>query len=464
MKKLYFLSILFFVITDLTAQTAPLPEQDCMGAIRLCGTHAMIGQSYNGYGITNMELPSSICLETGENNSVWITFVVDSPGRLCFQIIPKSAVDDYDFALFDLTGHACADIATEVAPVVRCNYAIGQGETTGVDTFGTRTTTNACCDQILLPLQVTTGQQFALLINNFTTGGNGFTLDFKRSTCTFAGDSNNLHIIGIVNNIPASNSLVVEFSGYLDCSSIDTNGGNFQLLNAPSGLAIDHVVPMGNCNDSVAGVRSLTIYLNHYISNSAEVLLALNPNSLFDFCGTALAAETDSFFDAGRGPVAKFNIAKTHNDTVFVNNQALYADTVYYYVVNSSGVTYTSSSPNVIVAGNDTYQICQVAINSFGIDTFCTTYIYSGINSPWQTNNLSIYPNPTTGMLHVELPKGTGTSHLRLLDLLGVEVQSTEVGSNQSSTDMNLNNLPAATYLLFVEKDGKQTVAKVLKY
>ena len=88
--------------TNPTIQTTG-PEQDCNSAIPVCQNVYTTSTSYSGSG-ANDEIPSNSCLGSNEKNSVWYTFNTSSSGNLAFNINPNSSNDDYDFALYDITG------------------------------------------------------------------------------------------------------------------------------------------------------------------------------------------------------------------------------------------------------------------------------------------------------------------------------------------------------------------------
>ena len=110
------------------AQLTNQPEQNCINAIEL--THLIYVQniSYSGNGGFQDIDPNLSCMDNGENSSVWYTFVVSRGGMLGFTLTPQSG-DDYDFALYDITGRICADITNGTAPEVRCNFAFTNGPT-----------------------------------------------------------------------------------------------------------------------------------------------------------------------------------------------------------------------------------------------------------------------------------------------------------------------------------------------
>lgn len=121
-----------------------------------------------------------------ENFSNWYKILVSSSGTLGLQIVPNVTADDYDFALY-----SASDCASLGSPV-RCSYAANTG-TTGMNSAQNLTVNTAICgpanngsDLIedvcgngwTNDIAVTAGQTYYLLVNKWSPGGSGFTLDW----------------------------------------------------------------------------------------------------------------------------------------------------------------------------------------------------------------------------------------------------------------------------------------------
>src|SRR5687767_10690497 len=106
MKAAPFLPAFLFVTFSISAQITG-PEQDCIGAIPICGQTITQVNSYQGTGMIEDIRDWTSCLENEENNSVWYTFDIAQSGMLEFTIDPENGPGDtidYDFALFNITG------------------------------------------------------------------------------------------------------------------------------------------------------------------------------------------------------------------------------------------------------------------------------------------------------------------------------------------------------------------------
>lgn len=115
-----------FDICATATATAPLAptNQDCLDAIPVCTSTYSNPTSYVGTGNVGNEInPLISCLGAGEKNDVWYQFTVQNSGQLCFLIDPNNTSNDYDWAVFNLTSATCADIYSNAALQVACNYS-----------------------------------------------------------------------------------------------------------------------------------------------------------------------------------------------------------------------------------------------------------------------------------------------------------------------------------------------------
>lgn len=166
---------LFFTLGCALISSAQVPTiQDCEGAIPVCQMVYTESAGYAGTGNFPTEINAiNSCLGAGEINSVWYEMVITSSGDLAFDITPTITTSDYDFAVYDLTSATCADILTNPALEISCNYSGANGIT------GANGSPGAQNNPVI---SVTAGQNLVLVINNFSGTAVGYTLDFNAST------------------------------------------------------------------------------------------------------------------------------------------------------------------------------------------------------------------------------------------------------------------------------------------
>ncbi len=174
----------------------PVPESDCNSSVVLCDKSSFFVENLNSIGLNDRELPIDGCINQ-ESASAWYTWTALTTGSLTFTLTPTSPnpEEDLDFILFRLP-NGLTDCNTK--EIVRC---MASGETTGFDNrpclgpTGLRTgatdivETGGCQagdDNFLAPLDMIAGESYALIVNNFTESGAGFTIDFG-GTSDFLG-------------------------------------------------------------------------------------------------------------------------------------------------------------------------------------------------------------------------------------------------------------------------------------
>lgn len=175
------------------------PKSDCPQAAVLCDKSPFVVQSVTGAGSDITELNDAFCFSNGapgnwESNSTWFTWICDQPGSLTFTLTPLSIVDDLDFVLYRLPNGVgnC-----QGKQVVRCmasgdfNYLSPCMGPTGLREGETKISAPAGCatpgaNAWLAPFNMVAGEAYALCVNNFTTSGNGFSVQFG-GTGTFLG-------------------------------------------------------------------------------------------------------------------------------------------------------------------------------------------------------------------------------------------------------------------------------------
>lgn len=151
------------------AQAQQSSNNDCNTAEAICDVTNFSGSS-PGPGLAGICSGCNI----SENYSNWYYFEITNDGNMGITITPDDLNDDYDFALYN--GGACGSIG---APV-RCTWAMGTGAT-GMGNGASDPTEDVYGDSWVSTLDVTAGDAYYLLINNWTPSGTGFEISFQWS-------------------------------------------------------------------------------------------------------------------------------------------------------------------------------------------------------------------------------------------------------------------------------------------
>jgi gliding motility-associated-like protein len=167
------------------------PGSDCATASVLCNKESFIVQSVTGAGDDPTESNGASCfgISSGanvESNSTWFVWTAANDGNLTFTLTPNNAVDDLDFIVYELP-NGPTDCSDKV--ILRCmasgdfNFPSRCMGPTGLNNANTDISEPAGCGNItqnnfLAPLDMLEGRTYALMINNFTSTGNGFEISF----------------------------------------------------------------------------------------------------------------------------------------------------------------------------------------------------------------------------------------------------------------------------------------------
>jgi hypothetical protein len=157
---------------DICVSSAP-NNQNCSFSTPICNTGSFSGNS-NGAGVQELNGTNSGCLSS-EHQSSWYVFQAQSNGSISLAIATSV---DYDFAIWG-PNIGCGALG---API-RCSYAAG-ASSTGLGNGASDNSEGAGGNGWVAPLAVTTGQQYIMLIDNFTANSTPFTLDFTSSTAS----------------------------------------------------------------------------------------------------------------------------------------------------------------------------------------------------------------------------------------------------------------------------------------
>ncbi len=248
--------------TDCNPHPLTPNEQDCLGAIPICGDSYSTVNSYQGTGNVPLEISgSSSCLSTGELNDVWYIFTVQQTGNLTFTITPVDPNDDYDWAIFNLTNSNCSDIYTDASLEVSCNYS-GTDGVTGPDGSTSLSSQGAGGTPFNDAIPVVQGDVYVINLSNFSSTQSGYTIDFSMSSGIVV--DNTAPELQTILNAPTcgQNKITARFTENVD--TLTVNAGDFSIagpggpysitqVNSQSGTATDRDFELTLSNQLIAG-------------------------------------------------------------------------------------------------------------------------------------------------------------------------------------------------------------------
>lgn len=180
----YFLSVLLL----LSSRTAAQSSSDCIGALPFCSGPGQ-GKATVSSGDGNVHDETRLACVDNEGYSTWYTFTTTTAGIFRFVLTPVDQDDDYDWALFNITGNDCGDIPNDPDLLVSCNSwgDNNNNGTTGISTplggsgnqNGPGTTNGPPFNE---DLQVQAGETYVLMVSNWSESTKGFNINVSGST------------------------------------------------------------------------------------------------------------------------------------------------------------------------------------------------------------------------------------------------------------------------------------------
>lgn len=128
----------------------------------------------------------------------------------------------------------------------------------------------------------------------------------------------------------------------------------------------------------------------------------------------------------------------------------------------------TQQNPTHTYSGPGVYVVCLIATNACGTDTTCQSVnvVQPGVKDPGSAILLQAWPNPTSGLLALEvaLPADIGTLRLRVVDLAGrlLRASSMDRPSASQRLSLDLSDLPAGIYQLEADADGQVARTRIV--
>ncbi|MFN8243747.1 MAG: PKD domain-containing protein [Ferruginibacter sp.] len=346
--------------------TAPCSEPGTVPskAIPVCGTTVFTQTAVTNCTGPNIAQP--FCPDPfASTASYWYKFTCFSGGSLSFLITPNGASDDYDWALFDITGHNPDDVFTDNTLAVTINGAQPVGVPTGCDITGVR---NFECYSSFQPMNkietIIAGHRYLLMVTNFTNSGLGYRLSFGGSAVISDG------VPPAIDHIESGcNSIKVYFTTDIKCNSITAAGSEFTL--SPANAAISSVT--SDCAIGFLAVNSLTINFATPLpagTYNLSVKTGTDLNTLNNICDDGMPVGTNADFTV-RKPIGNFTVAPENclaDPTVFTSlSDPLSGNTVSEWHWDFGDASFsTLQNPQHIYAAPGTYLVKHWIVNSLG--------------------------------------------------------------------------------------------------
>jgi gliding motility-associated-like protein len=225
-------------------------------------------------------------------NPFWYKFTCFTGGTLGFTITPANLSDDYDWQLFDITGHNPDDVFTDKSLFVSCNWS-GSSGITGASAAGRQlnvcATTNQHPNQPLFSSMPTIeqGHTYLLLVSHFS-GDNqsGYSLSFNGGTAVITDTTQPK-----LKSAEAScggDIIRVKLNKKMKCNSLTSNGSEFFVM--PGNVSVTSAVGI-NCSGGF-DTDSLELKLGAALGPGTyelNIKKGSDNNTLLDYCDNAIS-------------------------------------------------------------------------------------------------------------------------------------------------------------------------------
>ncbi len=270
----------------------PRNAQDCQGAIAICQEIYVEDNAFIGEGEVPNEINKDIsCLQDGERNSVWYTFTVQQSGLLTFEITPSQEVDDYDWAVYNVTNNNCADLLEMPELEVSCSFSRQTGAT---GPTGESELSHAGADDgnqnAAIPVQE--GEVYLINVSQFTTSIFGYTIDFSSSSAViFDQKIPEIDTIELIYGDCFIESVKVTFTENILCQNIDGMNFTFEDSDVPIPIYTEDIVGEACLAASNNVEREFFLYINENVEIYGEHILTYT-YEVEDLCGNVTEEPT----------------------------------------------------------------------------------------------------------------------------------------------------------------------------
>ncbi len=237
-NKFFSFTIALLFVVKIQAQQCSLPGMTPDQAYPVCGT-AVFHESQ----VTNCTGPNvaskGCSIGVTSNSSFWYKFTCYQTGTLGFSISGINKDDDYDWVLFDITGHNPNDVFTDKSLEVSINlYGISAGGTTPFPNSPTGckpgASGNVHCEGAAssnspfnaMPT-ITVGHDYLLMVTNWTQSTTGYDLAFSGGTANIT-DPKEPHLFD-ARAICDGTQAVIRTNKRMKCNSLAANGSDFTI-------------------------------------------------------------------------------------------------------------------------------------------------------------------------------------------------------------------------------------------
>jgi gliding motility-associated-like protein len=296
----------FFFLSQSTAWSQPCSTlgQTPTTSFPVCGTTAFSQTTVPVCSTNDLFVPG--CSTTGGNlyqnkNPYWYKFTCFVSGSLGFVITPSAANEDYDWQLYDITGHNPEDALTDPSLVVTGNWAGTYGPTgasaSGVDFIqcGSDPAAIPPAPTFAQMPELIAGHEYLLMVSHFSDSQSGYSLSFDGGTAVITDPSAPVPHMQTVKPDCDGKKLTLKLNKRILCSSLTSSGSEFSISPAVTTVT---AATAAECSSGF-DFGEVTITLASALPNG-NYKLVINKGSdgttLLDICENSVPAGEDLSF------------------------------------------------------------------------------------------------------------------------------------------------------------------------
>jgi len=294
--------LFFFLFFQFTGWAQPCSTlgQTPSTAFPVCGTTTFQQNNVPLCNTNSLYVPGcsgNAGADYANRNPFFYTFTCYTSGTLGFLITPNAANEDYDWQLYDITGHNPNDIFIVNSLVVTGNWS-GSYSPTGASSSGVNFIQCASVPSDNAPSfaqmpNLIAGHQYLLMISHYTDTQSGYSLSFGGGTAVIT-DPAKPHLLNAKADCNGT-SITLKLNKKITCNSLTANGSEFSILPAASTVisATTTTCSSGFDFDEVNITLASALPDGNYqlvINNGSD------GNTLLDFCGNLIPAGEQTSF------------------------------------------------------------------------------------------------------------------------------------------------------------------------
>ncbi|MFT5860794.1 MAG: hypothetical protein ACI865_002909 [Flavobacteriaceae bacterium] len=449
--------------TSCLTSTVPTPVagQDCSAAAILCDDSQFSqGTSAAGAGAdADVSTANSCWGSGGERQSKWFHFTVGCSGTLEFMITPATNSNDYDWGLWDITGDlTCGTKGSTIAcDWSGCPGATGLSSCPASETGANNTNGNGpggcggTYAAVNAPINVTAGNTYALLVDNFSTSNSGFSLTFG-GAC-----GGGTAVIGPDANFTGSiDATCMIFTGLKVCATTNSaylwdygdgststgmNGSHTYATTGGFTVSLSVTDELG-CTNTTSQVVNIGCLLPIELASfDAEKL----PNNDVQLNWTTASEEQNDYFTIERGTTGN-----TFEEIGTVDGAGNSTEILDYQLIDRSPLDGTSY-----------YRIKQTDFD--GVSTYTNTI---AVNFESTFDELAVYPNPVKDNSVLSfIGNATGETLITVMEVSGKLLMTLAHDSSlgKNTVELKTAEMNSGVYFLTIQNDSETKLIKFVK-